>query len=239
MKWAAALCALAVSSTLAVPLSTVVDRVPTQVGTVEAVQQPVGFANMDHQQTSHENSKPSKKLSQPQHNASNPKSKKKGAVGKSKSLMNSISRQWLPKNPFVKDSAIIKEETKAINEEWEPEASIVELETKASRESWVWIPCVSRGKKLHYKRVRIYADMLVVGVVLSFVAILLVIELWTPALRRFRRLRTRHGAISLGEEALVLNDMKKSSSASASHVSELAEEGRQERNTEKGGVLVA
>ncbi|KAI0147515.1 hypothetical protein GGR57DRAFT_253796 [Xylariaceae sp. FL1272] len=240
MKWAAALCALAVSSTLAAPLSTVVDKMPTRVGTVNAAQQPVGFVNIDLQPTSNEKSKTPKKQSQPQHSAANPKTKKKGASGKSKSLLNSISRQWLPKNPFVKDSAIIMEETKAINEEWEPEpeASIVELETKASRDSWVWIPCVSSGKKLHYKRVRIYADMLVVGLVLSFVAVLLVIELWTPVIQRIRRLRSGHGAIYLDEEAFKLNDMKKPCNACASHISELPEEGQQERNTEKGRVSV-
>jgi hypothetical protein len=79
---------------------------------------------------------------------------------------------------------MVREETRASTGDWEPEATIVEWETKASRDSYIWIPCFSHGKALHYHRVRVYADMLVVSLVLSFIAVILVIELWKPVTAR-------------------------------------------------------
>ncbi|KAI1320410.1 hypothetical protein F5Y16DRAFT_389831 [Xylariaceae sp. FL0255] len=99
----------------------------------------------------------------------------------------------------ITTSSIVDEETKAITLDFEPEASIIEWETKASRESWAWVPCVSHDQKLHYERVRIYADHLVVGLVLSFVAVVLIIELWMPVAERIRRARTGYGPIYLDE----------------------------------------
>jgi len=99
------------------------------------------------------------------------------------SYLGSLAHRLTNKSPFA-DSSIVREETRASTEDWEPEATIVEWETKASRESYIWIPCFSHGKALHYHRVRVYADMLVVSLVLTLVAVLLIIELWKPVITR-------------------------------------------------------
>jgi hypothetical protein len=99
------------------------------------------------------------------------------------SYLGSLAHRLTNKSPFA-DSSIVREETRASTEDWEPEATIIEWETKASRESYIWIPCFSHGKALHYHRVRVYADMLVVSLVLTLVAMLLIIELWKPVITR-------------------------------------------------------
>ncbi|KAI0393081.1 hypothetical protein F5Y17DRAFT_329981 [Xylariaceae sp. FL0594] len=112
------------------------------------------------------------------------------------SYLGSLAQRLTNKSPFA-DSSIVREETRASTEDWEPEATIVEWETKASRESYILIPCLSQGKALHYRRVRVYADMLVVSLVLTLVAVLLIVELWKPAVTRLRRLRSGCGPIYL------------------------------------------
>lgn len=97
--------------------------------------------------------------------------------------------------------------------------TIVELEMEGLS-GQVYLPCHSHQKTLHYYRVRKYADVMVLGVVVSFVALLLIIELWdsirerygmpnSQAIRRawvgvsadmvysLRRCRTGEGAIRL------------------------------------------
>jgi hypothetical protein len=111
-------------------------------------------------------------------------SRAKGPPHRTKSsYLTSLAHHWTNKSPFA-DSSIVREETRGNTEDWEPESSIVEWETKASRESYIWISCFSHGKTPHYHRVRVYADMLVVSLVLSFIAVVLVIELWKPVVAR-------------------------------------------------------
>lgn len=95
----------------------------------------------------------------------------------------SVAHRLTNKPPFS-ESSIVREETRASTGDWEPEASIVEWETKASREAHFCIPCLSAGKIMHYHCVRVNTDMLVVSLVLSLIAIILIIELWKPAVSR-------------------------------------------------------
>ncbi|GAW23273.1 hypothetical protein ANO14919_128270 [Xylariales sp. No.14919] len=115
---------------------------------------------------------------------------------KPKSYLASLAHRLTNKSPFS-DSSIVREETRASTGDWEPEATIVEWETKASREATIWLPCFTTDKTLHYHRVRVNTDMLVVSLVLSFIAVILVIELWKPVAARIRRLRSGHGPIYL------------------------------------------
>ncbi|KAI3320783.1 hypothetical protein HD806DRAFT_217363 [Xylariaceae sp. AK1471] len=154
----------------------------------------------------------------------------KGSPRRTKSsYITSLAHHWTNKSPFA-DSSIVREETRASTEDWEPEATIVEWETKASRESYIWIPCFSHGKTLHYHRVRVYADMLVVSLVLSFIAVVLVIELWKPIVARLRRFRSGHGPIYLDvkEEARNENSVRKPCIACGPQVFAAVAESKQE-----------
>ncbi|KAI0426903.1 hypothetical protein F5Y09DRAFT_47504 [Xylaria sp. FL1042] len=115
---------------------------------------------------------------------------------KPKSYLASLAHRLTNKSPFA-ESSIVREETRASTGDWETEATIVEWETKASREATIWLPCFTTDKTLHYHRVRVNTDMLVVSLVLSFIAVVLVIELWKPVVSRIRRFRKGHGPIYL------------------------------------------
>jgi hypothetical protein len=124
-------------------------------------------------------------------------SSSKGPSRKPKSSsLTSLAHRLVNKSPFS-DSSIVREETRASREDWEPEATIVEWETKASREAYIWIPCLSSDKTLRYHRIRVNTDMLVVSLVLCLAAIILVIELWKPIAGRLHRFRYGHGPIYL------------------------------------------
>ncbi|KAI1506088.1 hypothetical protein F5X99DRAFT_180467 [Biscogniauxia marginata] len=110
-----------------------------------------------------------------------------------------LSPDWDTKPPFL-DSSILREETRANVAESEPEATIVEMETKASSESYTYVPCMSQHGTKYYHRVRKHTDVLVVGIVLSFVAIVLLIELWNPICQRIYRSREGRGPIYLEDE---------------------------------------
>ncbi|KAJ2972313.1 hypothetical protein NUW58_g9211 [Xylaria curta] len=112
------------------------------------------------------------------------------------SYLVSLAHRLTNGSPFS-ESSIVREETRASTEDWEPEATIVEWETKASRDAYIWIPSFSTDKTIHYHRVRVCTDMLVVSLALSVVAVILVVELWKPVATRFRRLRSGHGPIYL------------------------------------------
>jgi hypothetical protein len=96
-----------------------------------------------------------------------------------------LSRRWRNKPLFAEPSITI-EETGASIEERLPPATIVEWETKASSDTYGWTSYLTRSGMLHYCRVQEYADTVVVGLVLSFVAVLLVIELWNPILQKVK-----------------------------------------------------
>ncbi|KAI0476132.1 hypothetical protein GGR56DRAFT_456271 [Xylariaceae sp. FL0804] len=82
------------------------------------------------------------------------------------------------------DSSIVKEETRAhLGETERQEATEWEEETRAASSA-------GEGN----------ADTLVVGLVLSFVAVLLIVELWTPIRRWYRRSRVGHGPIHLAKD---------------------------------------
>ncbi|KAI0405548.1 hypothetical protein F4802DRAFT_174791 [Xylaria palmicola] len=125
-----------------------------------------------------------------------PASSKKPARKPKSSYLASIAHHLTSKSPFS-ESSIVKEETRASTEDWEPEATIVEWETKASKEAYIWIPTFSADKTIHYHLVRVCTDMLVVGLALTVIAVILVIELWKPAATRLRRFRSGHGQIYL------------------------------------------
>ncbi|KAI5924457.1 hypothetical protein F4810DRAFT_121930 [Camillea tinctor] len=112
-----------------------------------------------------------------------------------------LSPDWdAPKPPFL-ESSILRGETRANVAESEPEeASIVEMETKASSESYTYVPCMSRHGTPYYQRVRKHTDVLVVAIVLSFVGVVMLIELWGPICQRFRQFRSGKGAIYLEDE---------------------------------------
>ncbi|KAK5633942.1 hypothetical protein RRF57_009656 [Xylaria bambusicola] len=129
-------------------------------------------SNSQHQLSSSGIAKPSPKKT-------SPKSKKP----KPSSYLASLAQRLTSKSPFS-DSSIVREETKASRGDWEPEATIVESETKASREATFWLPCFTGDKTIHYHRIRVNTDMLVVSLVLIFIAVVLVIELWRPVAAR-------------------------------------------------------
>ncbi|KAI0201766.1 hypothetical protein F4808DRAFT_97863 [Astrocystis sublimbata] len=127
------------------------------------------------------------------------KSPKKPSQKKKPSYLASLAHRIVKnKSPFS-DSSIVREETRASTEDWESEATIVESETKASKEAYIWIPTFSTDKKIHYHRVRLCTDVLVVGLALGVIALILVIELWKPVAARYRRLRSGHGPINLDD----------------------------------------
>ncbi|KAF2970884.1 hypothetical protein GQX73_g2658 [Xylaria multiplex] len=117
------------------------------------------------------------------------------------SYLASLAHRLTNKPPFS-ESSIVREETRASTGDWEPEATIVEWETKASREATIWLPCFTTDKTLHYHRIRVNTDMLVVSLVLTFVVVVLVIELWKPVATRIRRFQSGHGAIHLDIDAV-------------------------------------
>ncbi|KAI0595260.1 hypothetical protein F4775DRAFT_595484 [Biscogniauxia sp. FL1348] len=111
-----------------------------------------------------------------------------------------LSPDWdAPKPPFL-ESSILRGETRANVAESEPEATIVEMETKAASESYTYVPCMSRHGTQYYQRVRKHTDVLVVAIVLSFVGVVMLIELWDPICQRFRQFRSGKGAIYLEDE---------------------------------------
>ncbi|CAJ2503859.1 Uu.00g112530.m01.CDS01 [Anthostomella pinea] len=111
-------------------------------------------------------------------------------------------------NSPLSDSTIMREETRANTIESESAATIVELETKAASDSYAWVPCRSQTGALHYHLVRRYADALVVSLVLGFIAVVLVIELWSPASQKIRQYWTGHGAIYLEGEGRKTNQSR-------------------------------
>ncbi|KAI1277254.1 hypothetical protein F5Y07DRAFT_107492 [Xylaria sp. FL0933] len=133
--------------------------------------------------------------SSPKKSAPTPKKPQKPKKTKS-SYLASLAHRLTNKSPFS-ESSIVREETRASTGDWEKEATIIEWETKASREATIWLPCFTTDKTLHYHRVRVNTDMLVVSLVLSFIAVVLVIELWKPMAARIRRFRKGHGPIYL------------------------------------------
>ncbi|KAI1424581.1 hypothetical protein F5Y12DRAFT_441132 [Xylaria sp. FL1777] len=125
---------------------------------------------------------------------------------KSSSYLASLAHQLTNKSPFS-ESSIVREETRASTGDWEKEATIVEWETKASREATIWLPCLTTDKTIHYHRVRVNTDMLVVSLVLSFIAVVVVIELWKPVAARVRRFRSGLGPISLDSNGATSNEI--------------------------------
>lgn len=89
-------------------------------------------------------------------------------------------KQWKP----LVGQSIIEEEIMSTSQDFGAESTIVDWETKAARDSWVWVPCVTRNQTIRYRRVHMYADNLVVGLVLGFIAVCLMIELCGPVARR-------------------------------------------------------
>lgn len=61
------------------------------------------------------------------------------------------------------------------------------------------MPCMKGGVK-HFHKVRQYADMVIVCVVLVFVAIVVLIEIWDPVMQRIQKFRAPEGAIRLSDD---------------------------------------
>lgn len=194
MKFTAALYFFAVSScVIAAPVPKAMDRVPTQVNLSNTRPQQDQRIKLPTKSSIRSSNKvPGKKGSNaretrptndqyhaPLHVIASPSSSKKLSRKPKSSSLASLAHRLVNKSPFS-DSSIVREETRASREDWEPEATIVEWETKASREAYIWIPCLSSDKALRYHRIRVNTDMLVVSLVLSIAAIILVIELWKP-----------------------------------------------------------
>ncbi|KAI1339330.1 hypothetical protein F5Y15DRAFT_85459 [Xylariaceae sp. FL0016] len=102
--------------------------------------------------------------------------------------------------PFS-DSSLMVEETRAsrIEPEQQP-ATIVDEETRAASEGYPRKHCKSLSEALRDQRVQRYAGISVAGLVLSFVAVLVLIELWAPIRQRVCRLRSSRGAIYLRDD---------------------------------------
>ena len=113
------------------------------------------------------------------------KSAHKSKKPKTSSYLASLAQRLTNKSPFSEEG-FVREETMASTGDWESEGTIVESETKASRgaTATIWIPCFTTNKTIHYHRIRVNTDMLVVSLVLSFVAVVLIIELWKPVAAR-------------------------------------------------------
>lgn len=58
--------------------------------------------------------------------------------------------------------------------------SAIEAETAASKPIYRYLPCQVHGGPRHYHLARQYADMVVVGVLIAFVALVTLVELWSP-----------------------------------------------------------
>jgi hypothetical protein len=86
------------------------------------------------------------------------------------------SEKLLPPSHPKSDSSIVREETGSASRTSNP--TTVELETEGNRPLYHQIPCPMNIKHVH--RVRNYADMAVVSVVLVFIALVAIIELWAP-----------------------------------------------------------
>ncbi|KAI0487479.1 hypothetical protein F4859DRAFT_257665 [Xylaria cf. heliscus] len=213
MKLTSALFFLACSSyAIAVPISTVLDKVPGRADLFHSslrqepriklpIKTPTQISvprRVSEKKISKARIHPSNDRAIPSSQGLASKSLKKPPRKPKSSYLVSLARRLKNKSPFA-ESSIVREETRASTEDWEPEATIVESETKASREAYIWIPSFSSDKAIHYNRVRVYTDMLVVSLALSVVAIILVIELWKPAATRFRRFRSGHGPIRLDD----------------------------------------
>lgn len=211
MKFTAALCFFAVSScVIASPIPKAMDRVPGQANlsnTSSQQDQRIKLPTKSSIQPSNKvsgkkgsNARETRRANDqhhaPLHVTASPSSSKGPSRKPKSSSLASLAHRLVNKSPFS-DSSIVREETRASREDWEPEATIVEWETKASREAYIWIPCLSSDKTLRYHRIRVNTDMLVVSLVLSLAAIIVVIELWKPIAGRLHRFRYGHGPIYL------------------------------------------
>ncbi|KAI0458050.1 hypothetical protein F5B21DRAFT_461099 [Xylaria acuta] len=199
MKLTAALIFLACSSyAVAAPISMVVDKVPGRVDSFNSglrQEQRIKLLSKAPAQIPVLDKVSEKKGSKAQrihsnndrplsstHGIASTSPKKPSRKSKSSYLV-SLARRLKNKSPFS-ESSIVREETRASTEDWEPEATIVESETKASKETYILIPSFSTDKTIHYHRVRVCTDMLVVSLALSVIAIIIVIELWKPVAAR-------------------------------------------------------
>lgn len=63
--------------------------------------------------------------------------------------------------------------------------STIEAETAASKPIYRYLPCQTHGGPRHYHLARQYADMVVVGVLIAFVALVILVELWSPISQRY------------------------------------------------------
>ncbi|KAI0968757.1 hypothetical protein F4678DRAFT_184471 [Xylaria arbuscula] len=216
MKLSAALCVLMASScAIAAPISTTPDKVPSRADLSHSgprqepriqvpLKTPIGLPSKATGKKGSKTSglRPSSGQSQkspggvakasPKKLPHKPMKPKKAKS----SYLASLAHRLTNKPPFS-ESSIVKAETLASTGDWESEATIVEWETKASREATIWLPCFTTNKTLRYHPVRVNTDMLVVSLVLSFIAVVLIIELWKPIAARVRRFRSGHGPIYL------------------------------------------
>ncbi|KAI1824334.1 hypothetical protein F4861DRAFT_265023 [Xylaria intraflava] len=98
-------------------------------------------------------------------------------------------------SPFSR-SSIVRAETRASTVDGEPEGAIVESEINCRKEPYIRIPCFS-GNTPDYQGAQIHTDVIVVALVLSFVAVVLIIELWNPVAARISYFQSGHGPIYL------------------------------------------
>lgn len=79
-------------------------------------------------------------------------------------------------------SSIVREET-GVASRTKTQPTILELETEGSKPVFHHVPCNMHGD-VHFHQVRKYADMVIVSIVLTFIGVVALIELWNPVCRR-------------------------------------------------------
>ncbi|KAI1437856.1 hypothetical protein GGR50DRAFT_610409 [Xylaria sp. CBS 124048] len=105
------------------------------------------------------------------------------------------------KIPFTR-SSIVRAETRANTVYYwgEPEEGDPETNGWQEEESYDYIRIFQfPDDASDYRPVEIHVDTIVVGLVLSFIAVVLVVELWKPVSARIYRLRCNHGPIYLDD----------------------------------------
>ncbi|KAI1854156.1 hypothetical protein JX265_000560 [Neoarthrinium moseri] len=109
-----------------------------------------------------------------------------------------------PSQAVVPDSSIIREETgKAAR----IHLTTVELETEGNKPLYDRVPCKMHAG--HFYLVRRYADMTLVTTVLIFIAIVALIEIWSPMCRTIRRVWYGEGRIRLEDEECEKEQLKR------------------------------
>jgi hypothetical protein len=83
------------------------------------------------------------------------------------------------------NSSTVREETGAASRgRKHHRPTIVELETEGAKPTYYMIRCLRHSGREHFYQARKYADMVIVSIVLTFIGVIALIELWGPMLHR-------------------------------------------------------